>query len=73
MLVEQAVGVGLGQHRHQRRRRDELHVVILTDGLSAQGDRQMGLARARRPQEQECVAVCDPPAGRQFPDLLLIQ
>ncbi len=31
LFVERAVVVGLGQHRHQRGRRDELHVVVLAD------------------------------------------
>ena len=71
--VERAIAVCLGQHRHQRGRRDELHVVILPDCLAAEADSQMRLARARRAEEQNRVAMGDPAAGRQLPDLPLIQ
>ena len=66
-------GMSLGQHRHQRGRRDELHVVILADRLAAEADGKMRLARSGRPQEQKRVTVRDPAAGRKLPDLLLIQ
>jgi hypothetical protein len=73
LFVERAVAVGLGQHRHQGSCRDELNVVILTDRLAAEAHGQMGLSRSRRPEEQNRIAVGDPAASCQFPDLTWIQ
>ena len=43
----------------------------LLDGGHAQGDRQMGLADARRAQEQDVLAVGDEAQGGQLADLAL--
>lgn len=44
LLVQRAIAMSLGQHRHQCCRGDELHAVILPNRLSPQGDSQMRLA-----------------------------
>lgn len=65
--------MGLGQHRHERGRRDELDAMVLPDRLAPESHRQMCLARTRRSKQQDRVAMSDPAAGRQLPDLALIQ
>jgi len=73
LLVDQAAAMGLGQHRHQRRRCDELHVVILAACLTAETDGKVRLAPSGRTEQEERIAMSDPTAGRKLPDLPQIQ
>jgi putative transposase len=52
LLVETPLGVCLGKARHQRRRARELHRVAGQDRLAPEGDREVCLADARRPEQQ---------------------
>lgn len=54
--------MGLGQHRHERGRRDGLDAMVLPDRLAPKSHRQMCLARTRRPKEQDRVAMSNPAA-----------
>lgn len=67
------VVVGPGQGGDQLHRRDVLHRVALAHGLTAEGDRQMGLAHTGWAEQQQGVAIGDPPAGGQLPDLTWIE
>ena len=62
-FLQAAFGVALGQGGHQGRRGDEQHRVALADRLAAERDRQMGLADAGRPQQEQSLAVRHPSAG----------
>ena len=66
LFVQRAVSMRLGEHCDQRRGRDELDAVVLPDSLAAEGHGKMSFARARRPQEQDRIAMCNPATGRQI-------
>ena len=54
-------------------RRREEHAVAVLDGFEAEPDRQMRLADARRPEEDDILAVLDKVTAAEGLDLLLVE
>jgi superfamily II DNA or RNA helicase len=61
--------LGLGQRGDQLHGADVLDAMAQPHRLAAQCNRQVGLAHARRSQQQQGVAIGHPAAGRQLTDL----
>jgi hypothetical protein len=64
--------VGLDQAGGQCRGGDEQHRVALADRLAAERNGEVGLADARRPEQEQCCSVGDPAAGGQITDLIFV-
>ena len=73
LLLEPPFAMGLRQLRDQRRRRREQDRVAGDDGFAPECDRQMGLAHARRAQEQHRLAIGDEAPRRDLADLRLVE
>ena len=69
LVVELALGHGLGQRSDQVRGRGKQHPVAGLDGLQAQGHGHVRLAHAGRPQDDHVVPMFDEVAARQVNDL----
>ena len=63
LVGELAFGLGLRERGDQRRRRDEEDRVAGLDGGAAERDREVGLADARRTEEQHVLGAGDEAAG----------
>jgi len=72
-LLDPALGLGLGELRHQARGGDKEHRVAGQDRLAAERYRQVCLADAGRAQQQHRLAVGDKAPGGEFADLLLVE
>src|ERR1700744_2506421 len=72
LFLKASFAVGARERRYQPGCRNEQRGVAAQDDLSTQGDRQMGFADARRPKQQQAVAVCDPARSSKLADLLRI-
>jgi hypothetical protein len=72
-LLQPAFGVALGQGGHQGRRGDAQDGVALADRLAAGRDRQMGLAHAGQPQQEQGLAMSYPSAGGEVAHVARIE
>ena len=71
-LLDPVLGVGLGERRDERHGLSEVGSEAFGHGLDAQGHGQMGLPHARRPEEDDVLAIGDEPALRELLDPLLV-
>jgi hypothetical protein len=84
-FFQPALGAGLGERGHERHGGDKLYGVAGEDRLAAEGDGdhperqavrgprgEMRLADARRAEQEQVLAVGDPPTGGEIADLLRI-
>src|SRR5262249_9160737 len=71
-VVEPPLPEGPGQRTDERGGRGEQHAVAVFDGLEAEPDREMRLAHAGRPEDDQVLAMLDEVAGTERLDLLLV-
>src|SRR5918996_909469 len=73
LVLEPSLAVRPGERRYQRRRLNEQDRVAGKDRGPPDRDGEVGLADARRPEQQQRLAVGDEPAGCEIADLLRVE
>ena len=71
-FLQPAVGVRLGELRHQGRRRREQHRITGDDRLASDRHGEMRLADPWRPEQQDRLSIGNEPSARDLPNLRFV-